>query len=53
MRYDKIRRYDQCAGGTHPTGMHSCSGVCEQNSVVISIRALECILVQVSVNKIA
>ena len=37
--YDKIRRYDQCAGGTHSTGMHSCSGVCEQNSVVISIRA--------------
>ena len=22
--YDKIRRYDQWAGGTHPTGMHSC-----------------------------
>ena len=22
--YDEIRRYDQWAGGTHPTGMHSC-----------------------------
>ena len=25
MGYDEIRRYDQWAGGTHPTGMHSCS----------------------------
>ena len=24
MGYDEIRRYDQWAGGTHPTGMHSC-----------------------------
>ena len=24
MGYDEIRKYDQCAGGTHPTGMHSC-----------------------------
>ena len=25
MGYDEIRRLDQWAGGTHPTGMHSCS----------------------------
>ena len=25
MGYDEIRRYDQWAGGTHPTGMHSCT----------------------------
>ena len=25
MGYDEIWRYDQLAGGTHPTGMHSCS----------------------------
>ena len=24
MGYEEIRRYDQWAGGTHPTGMHSC-----------------------------
>ena len=24
MGYDEIWRYDQLAGGTHPTGMHSC-----------------------------
>ena len=24
MGYDEIRRYDQRAGGMHPTGMHSC-----------------------------
>ena len=24
MGYDKIQRYDQWAGGTHPNGMHSC-----------------------------
>ena len=24
MGYDEIRRYNQWAGGTHPTGMHSC-----------------------------
>ena len=24
MGYDEIRRYGQWAGGTHPTGMHSC-----------------------------
>ena len=24
MGYDEIRRYDQGAGGVHPTGMHSC-----------------------------
>ena len=27
MRYDEIWRYDQWAGGTHPTGMHSCFGI--------------------------
>ena len=25
MGYDDIRRYDQRAGGTHPTGMPPCS----------------------------
>ena len=24
--------YSQQAGGTHPTGMHSCSGICLQES---------------------
>ena len=24
MGYDEIRRYDQCVGSMHPTGMHSC-----------------------------
>ena len=32
MGYDEIRRYDQWAGGTHPTGMHSCD-----RSVVIGV----------------
>ena len=26
--YDEIQRYDQLAGGTHPTGIHSCMFVC-------------------------
>ena len=26
--YDEIRRYGQWAGGTHPTGMHSCLDCC-------------------------
>ena len=32
MGYDEIQRYDQWAGGTHPTGMHSCTSLCIDKS---------------------
>ena len=36
--YDEIRRYGQCAGGTHPTGMHSCfHGISFRVSLSVSV----------------